>query len=246
VSTDPEDIAPSSALLTPFPARQRVPTGALPIPLTRLIGREREVAGLGALLRDSDVRLVTLTGPGGVGKTRLAVAVAADVEDEVRDGVAFVGLAAVSDHGLVATTIARALEVAETGACPIEERLAAALRYQRLLLVLDNFEHVLPAAPLVTCLLSACRDLRILVTSRTPLQVTGEHRFPVPPLPLPDLAHLPDPDALAGYRAVALFLQRARQARPAFTLTTENGEAVAEICRRLDGLPPAGRAAAGD
>ena len=209
----------------------------LPTPLTPLIGREQEVASASALLKRPEVRLVTLTGTGGVGKTRLGLQVATELVADFPDGVYFVSLAPISDPDLVIPTIAQTLQVREAGADSLLDLLKAFLSEKQILLLLDNFEQILTAAPQLTDLLVCCPDLKLLVTSRAVLHVQGEHEFPVPPLALPDLNHLPDSTALSHYAAVALFLSRTQAFKPDFTLTDTNAPAVAEICVRLDGLP---------
>ena len=183
------------------------------------------------------VRLLTLTGPGGTGKTRLGLQVAADLLDDFPDGVFFVALASVSDPDLVASTIAQTLGVREADGQPLAERLKDYLREKQLLLLLDNFEQVLSAAPLVADLLAACPRLKVLVTSRAPLHLRGEQEFPVPPLALPDAKRPLTAEILSQYAAVALFIERALAVKPDFAVTNENAPAVAEICARLDGLP---------
>jgi predicted ATPase len=209
----------------------------LPGQPTPLLGRDHEVAAVCALLRRDDVRLVTLTGPGGIGKTSLAVQVAADLVDAFPDGVWFVRLSALSDPALVVPTVAQTLGLREQGSQPFAEILREHLRERRLLLVLDNFEQVVGAAPEVAALLAAAPRLRVLVTSRVSLHLRGERDFPLAPLPLPDRGHLPSPERLTQYAAVALFVERAQAARPDFAVTAANAAAIAEICARLDGLP---------
>jgi predicted ATPase/class 3 adenylate cyclase len=209
----------------------------LPAQLTRFIGRRQELAQARTLLQRKEVRLLTLTGPGGTGKTRLALEIAGEWIDPFPDGVVFVGLAAVQDPGLVLPTIAQALGTREAAGQSLLENLAAQLDDRRLLLVLDNFEQVLPAAAMVVELLAACPRLKALVTSRAGLHVSGEHVYPVPPLSLPDPA---TPDAaydLTSSDAVALFVERARAVDPSFALTDANAPLLVELCRRLDGLP---------
>jgi predicted ATPase/DNA-binding CsgD family transcriptional regulator len=209
----------------------------LPVPLTSFFGREREVAALAALLRQPSVRLVTLTGPGGVGKTRLGLHVAAEGSDTFADGVCFVPLDPVSDPAQVMPAIAKALGLWEALDRPLLDHVRDYLREQHLLLLLDNFEHVATAAPQLAALLVSCPRLHLLVTSRAALHLSGEYAFPVPPLPTPDLAQLEDAQALAQVAAVRLFVERAHAIHPAFQLTQANARTIAEICVRLDGLP---------
>jgi predicted ATPase/class 3 adenylate cyclase len=212
-------------------------TNNLPAQPTPLVGRERELGEGRDLLRGEGVRLLTLTGPGGIGKTRLGLQVAADLLDEFEDGVFFVLLASITDPALVASAIAEPLGVVEAGDQSLEESLKGHLRGKELLLLLDNFEQVVDAAPLVGQLLSECPKLKVLATSRSVLRVYGEQEYPVPPLELPRPGHLPPIDRLSQYEAVRLFIERAKAAKPDFRVTDENAPAVAEICARLDGLP---------
>jgi predicted ATPase/DNA-binding CsgD family transcriptional regulator len=182
------------------------------------------------------VRLLTLTGPGGVGKTRLALQLMAEASVAFDDQVLFVALASINDAALVVPTIALTLDLREGGDQPLLARLIAAMRLRRVLLVIDNFEQVVAAAPVIGELLAACPDVHMLVTSRIALHITGEQEFPVPPLGLPDQDAAPV-DVIAASEAVALFVQRARAVRPDFRLTSDNAPIVAQICRRLDGLP---------
>ena len=207
----------------------------LPALRDTLIGREREVVAVRQLLLRDDVRLVTLTGPGGTGKTRLALQVAAGMPDAFVDGVWFVNLAPISQPELVAPAIAQTLGVKETGQS-VRDSLKAYLRSRQLLLVLDNFEQVVNAASLVAELLAA-PGLKVLVTSRIVLHLSAEHEYPVPPLTLPDLTQLLDPATLPHNEAVALFTARAVDVAPDFQITNANAPVVAEICIRLDGLP---------
>jgi excisionase family DNA binding protein len=228
--------------LIPFPDREAPVAPHPPRPLTPLIGREREVAAVGDLVRRDGVRLVTLVGPGGVGKTRLALRVAEQVAAGFPEGVWFVALAPVRDPTLVAPTIVRTLGVVERADRPAVETLTAVLRDRRLLLVLDNFEHLLAAAPLVAELLAACPKLVVLVTSRSRLNLSGEHGYSVPPLALP---HRPPQGAgpsfsvetIGDAAAVRLFVARAQAVDAAFGLTAENAAAVAALCSIVDGLP---------
>jgi predicted ATPase/DNA-binding XRE family transcriptional regulator len=210
---------------------------SFPVQPTTFIGRQREVKEIKILLAREEVRLLTLTGPGGVGKSRLALRIAEEVAPHFSDGAVFVSLASLADPGLVPATIAGALGVMERGEQSILDAVLECLRPKRVLMVLDNFEHLLDGAPVILELLAASRDLTVLVTSQAVLRLSGEHDYPVPPLPVPDPKHLPDLETLSQYEGVTLFSERARAVMPTFALTSENASAVVEICYRLDGLP---------
>jgi predicted ATPase/DNA-binding XRE family transcriptional regulator len=213
------------------------PPHTLPAPLTSFVGREAQVEQIQSTLLLPDVRLLTLTGPGGVGKTRLALRVVEGLAGRYHDSVFFVDLSAVVDPSLVPSEVARALGVAESGGRPLLDTLEEYLLGKQTLLVLDNFEQVVGAAIAVSRLLVAAPRLMVLTTSRVPLHLRGERECPVPPLPVPDLRHLPEPDALSRYAAVELFIARATAVWPDFAVTSENASVIAEICARLDGLP---------
>ena len=211
--------------------------GNPPVFLTPLLGREQDVAQVYALLQRSEVRVLTLVGPGGVGKTRLGLAASLRLCALFKDGVCFVSLAPTSDPQLVLPALAQQLEVKEAVGQSVLSSLTAALQDRCLLLLLDNMEQIVAAAPLLAELLAGCPHLKLLITSRAVLRMDGEHLFTVAPLALPDLTQLPDQETLAQQAAVALFLQRAQAMQPDFLLTAANARAVAQICVRLDGLP---------
>ena len=205
--------------------------------LTPLIGREQQEQAISALLLRSEVRLLTLTGTAGIGKTRLAQKVATDLSKAFPDGVCLVHLAPISEADLVLPTIAQTLGLRDVKDHVLFESLKAFLRHKHLLLLLDNFEQVLEAAPTVVELLLACPSIKILVTSRAVLHVEGEYQFSVPPLSLPDPLHLPAHEELLRYAAVTLFVQRVQMVKPQFVLSEDNAAAIAQICIRLEGLP---------
>ena len=207
----------------------------LPRRLTTFLGREREIGEVQAALEGA--RLLTLTGPGGTGKTRLSLEVASRSLDRHPGGVFFVELSPVAEADLIATAIAQALGLPDAGGRSATDRIVDHLAERRVLLVLDNFEQVTEGAPIVAELLTRVPNLSVLTTTRAALHVSGEQEYPVPPLSLPDLAHLPGSEALGQFEAVRLFIERARAVKPDFAVTNENAPAVAEICVRLDGLP---------
>lgn len=209
----------------------------LPLNPTTFVGRQREIDAARAMLVRGDIRLLTLTGAGGIGKTRLALEVAARLLGEFEDGVFFVSLAQIGDPGLVVQAIAETLGVREEGGQPLSETLKGYLKDKQMLLVLDNFEHLLDAAPRVSEQLMAAPRLKMLVTSRAALHLSAEQEFPVLPLDMPDPGQLPPLDKLSQYGAVQLFITRARAASHGFEVNNANAPAVAEICYRLDGLP---------
>ena len=209
--------------------------GNLPEPLTSFVGRREELVEIPRIL--AETRLLTLTGPGGSGKTRLGIQVGSELQDAFEDGVFFVPLAPIEEPGLVVPTIAEVLSVPEDPSRPAIESLIEHLADRETLLVLDNFEQVIPAAGAVAEILASTEKVKVLVTTREPLHVVGEREYPVPPLRLPDLADLPPLEALSQYEAVQLFIQRASAVHPGFDVTNENAPAVAEVCARLDGLP---------
>jgi predicted ATPase/transcriptional regulator with XRE-family HTH domain len=212
------------------------PTNLMDEP-TPFIGREPETAEIAALLLQPTVRLVTLTGTGGTGKTRLALRVAQQILVQFEDGVFFVSLGSIGDPKLVPSAIAATVGVNERKSQALVDVLQEHFRGRHLLLLLDNLEHLIDASDVVAALLDACPRLSILVTSRFLLHLSREHEYPVPPLSVPDIKHLPSFEALFRYDAMALFVQQAQSARPSFTLTPQNAVAVAAICSRLDGLP---------
>jgi predicted ATPase/class 3 adenylate cyclase len=220
------------------PLRSAQPAHAdVPVPRTSLLGRAVETKEVEDLLSRHDTRLVTLTGAGGTGKTRLAIAVARHARESFRNGVCYVALAAITDATLVASAIVRRLGLQESGPTPPEELLFGHLRRREMLLVLDNFEHLLPAASLVSDLLSSCPGIRVLATSRAHLRLSGEREYAVPTLGIPDPAEIRRVETLTRFPAVALFVDRATSVASHFSPAASDLAAIAQICVRLDGLP---------
>ncbi len=237
---DPAIAAPPATPRQPPEHGPRAPTlraRKLPAPPNQLVGRRRELAAIGERLRANSARMLTLTGPGGVGKTRLALEAARTVEADFADGAHFVSLASVQQPEAVPEVIVRTLGIVVLAGESAEQAAERFLAAKHLLLIADNFEHVLAAAPFVGSLLGACPALTVLATSREPLALQAEERYPVVPLALPDLATIEDPQTLASVEAVALFTERAQAHDPDFELGDGNTAAVVEICRRVDGLP---------
>lgn len=235
------DLAELRTRLSDLQHRRPAETRAtnLPVPGTAFVGRDKELAALKEVLLRADVRLVTVTGPGGIGKSRLALEVAREMGGEFSSGTYFVALAAVNEPEMIPFSIAQALGVRETAG---EARLESLKKYLQsvrgpMLLMLDNFEQVVAGAPLLAEMLALAPSLKLMVTSRSALHVYEEHEFPVPPLGLPKADSLHSLAALSKYSAITLFVQRAAAVKPDFKLTEENAGAVAEICARLDGLP---------
>jgi hypothetical protein len=233
---DLRTLLPSTHIITP-PAKTASTCSNLPAQSTPLIGREAEVEAATKLLLRPEVRLVTLTGPGGTGKTRLGLQVATNALAAFDDGVFFVSLVPISEPALVLLTIAETLGVFLSPLRSLSESIIAHLAEKKLLLLLDNFEQVMAAAPSLAELLTACPQLKILATSRVVLHLTGEHEFAVQPLATPNPEQTLSLEALTHFAAIELFQQRAQSVQPGFTITHENAKAVAEICYRLDGLP---------
>ncbi|WP_172632048.1 LuxR C-terminal-related transcriptional regulator [Dictyobacter arantiisoli] len=232
--SSPERFADGPHLLDLSEVQRR---STLPSDLTAFFGREHEMAEMKALLQRTSVRLVTLTGPGGVGKTRLALSLTAAIADTFADGVCFVSLASINDPEQVLPAIAQALGLWETLDHPTSEDVEDFLHEKHLLLLLDNFEQVAAASLQVATLVRSCPHLHLLITSRAALHLSGEYEFPVPPLPIPDLAQLPDAQSLGQVAVIHLFVERAHSILPSFELTATNARTIAEICVRLDGLP---------
>jgi len=228
--------APATRLNEPLKSKESVPNN-IPPQLTKLIGRENEVAKITQLLSEKDIRLITLTGPGGTGKTRLSLQVAENLLGNFLNGIYFVELATINDAELIPSALAQTLGLKETAERPILETLKEYLHGREILFVLDNFEQLVSASGLLTTLLVAAPHLKFLISSREALRISGEQEFAVPPLKVPGLKPLPDLAQLLDYEAIALFVQRAKGVKVEFNLTKQNAKAVAEICIRLDGLP---------
>jgi len=218
------------------PERAELPF-PLPVQLTSFIGRTREMTAVLALLRQQSIRLVTLTGPGGIGKTRLALRIAEDLRPEFPDGIFFVALAPLADPDDIGAAVAQALGMTPTSVASLATQISEFIHDRTALLVLDNHEHLLGGASLLSHLLLSCPGLKALVTSRAPLRLSAEQQFAVRPMRVPDLEHLPSLERLARYPAVALFVERASRVEPFFELTRANAATIAAICARVDGLP---------